>query len=120
MNKRLKTGISIVGCPTLRYEDGLAMSSRNIHLTSEERKSAPVIYQSLIQASESIKFSDPATVKQQVIERIEEKAGFKVQYLELVDSESLQPISQWDPEKEQRACIAVLTSKTRLIDNVPL
>jgi pantothenate synthetase len=51
---------------------------------------------------------------------IEEFDGFKVQYFELVDSYTLQPISRWESHRDQRACIAVLTSKTRLIDNIAL
>ncbi len=120
MNRRLQTGIEIIGCPTLREEDGLAMSSRNIHLNAEERKWAPHIYMALLYAQESIRNKELKKVKNEVKSMIEAFDGFNVQYLEFVDSETLQPIKEWDHQKEQRACIAVLTSKTRLIDNVAL
>ena len=55
-----------------------------------------------------------------VREMIESFPGFQVQYIEFVDSRTLQPIESYIPGREQRACIAVLTSSTRLIDNIAL
>lgn len=120
MNRRLQTGIEIVGCPTLREADGLAMSSRNIHLNAEERKMAPLIYKALLFAQNYVRSEELNNIKTEVKLMIESFEGFKVQYLEFVHSETLQPISKWQHQKSQRACIAVLTSKTRLIDNVSL
>lgn len=118
MNKRLQTGIEIVGCPTLREADGLAMSSRNIHLNEGERKAASQIYKALLFAQNAVRTEKLELVKMEVLSMIEALEGFKVQYFEIVDSYTLQPISEWESHKEQRACIAVLTSKTRLIDNI--
>ncbi|MBL0339662.1 MAG: pantoate--beta-alanine ligase [Bacteroidetes bacterium] len=120
MNEQLKTGIEIVGCATMREPDGLAMSSRNIHLSFEERKAAPVIYNSLLLASELVRINEPEEVKHTIIKIIEALGGFKVQYLEFVDSLTLKPITKWQSHADQRACIAVITSKTRLIDNVAI
>jgi pantoate--beta-alanine ligase len=118
--RRVNFPVEIVGCPTLREADGLAMSSRNVHLTTGERAAAPLIYQSLKMAAKVIKTTQPALVAGLVKNMIESFSGFKVQYIEFVDSRTLQPIEQYVPEREQRACIAVLTSSTRLIDNIAL
>lgn len=120
MNRRLKTGIEIVSCATLREADGLAMSSRNIHLNHAERNNASVIYKALIFTQNAVHLKELDKIKEEVHLMIEQFDGFKVQYFELVDSYTLQPISKWESTKEQRACIAVLTSKTRLIDNIAL
>ena len=120
MNRRLNTGIIIVGCETLREPDGLALSSRNIHLTGNEREQAGVIYNSLLKAAENIRTQPLFDVKQQAISAVNSYLDFKVQYLEFVDSHTLLPIEKWEKNKDQRACIAVLTSRTRLIDNIPV
>ncbi|HMT29498.1 MAG TPA: pantoate--beta-alanine ligase [Bacteroidia bacterium] len=120
MNRRNGSGIEIVGCPTLREKDGLAMSSRNIHLTEAERMEAPIIYEALLYGAEAIRNETVSAVKKKVVAMIESRGGFRVQYLEFVFSDTLQPISKLDRNTHQRACVAVLTSKTRLIDNVPL
>ncbi len=118
MNRQFNFGIEVIGCETAREADGLAMSSRNIHLSADERANASVIYNSLLFIADAIRQTDPEKLKKEAIRRIESVAGFKVQYLELVDSKTLQPITKLQLQEEQRACIAVLTSKTRLIDNI--
>jgi pantoate--beta-alanine ligase len=120
MNKKLGSKVKVVGCKTLRDERGLALSSRNIHLTEEEFQAAPSIYESLQMAMFLIKEYGVGEARTMLISRIEHFQEFKVQYLEFVDAFTLQPIQKLDTTKEQRACIAVLTTKTRLIDNVAL
>jgi pantoate--beta-alanine ligase len=120
MNRRLNTGIRIVGCPTIREPDGLAMSSRNIRLTEKERKEAPVIYHALLMAAEMVRHTSTSQIREYIVKMIEASGSFKVQYLEFVDSSSLQAIDSFDPAGEQRACIAVTASFVRLIDNVSL
>jgi pantoate--beta-alanine ligase len=120
MNRRMQTGIDIIGCPTVRETDGLAMSSRNMHLTPMEREQAPVIYESLVAAAEMIRDTTPKETAAMVRQAIEKSQLFRVQYIEFVDAHTLLPISAWDPYHEQRACIAVTASATRLIDNIAL
>ncbi|MBK9045456.1 MAG: pantoate--beta-alanine ligase [Bacteroidetes bacterium] len=120
MNRRQLNGIEIVGCETLREANGLAMSSRNIHLTDEERSKSGIIYKALQQAVAIFPEKGAVFTSNLVKQMIEEVDSFKVQYLEFVDSTSLQPIEQRHPGKEERVCVAVLTSKTRLIDNIAL
>ena len=118
MTKRMHNGISIIGCETMRESDGLAMSSRNIHLTPDERALAGVIYKTLIWASSAVKHDAIEKVRQEAVTRISSETKFTVQYLEFVDSETLQPILNYEHNSKQRVCVAVLTSRTRLIDNV--
>jgi pantoate--beta-alanine ligase len=120
MTRRKGFAVEVIGCQTVREPDGLAMSSRNIHLTHDERKQAPIIYESLAAAAQMIRESTPRETAQMVRDAVEKSGLFKVQYIEFVDSISLLPIESWDPYHEQRACIAVTTSATRLIDNIAL
>ena len=120
MNRRQLNGIEIVGCETLREPNGLAMSSRNIHLTDHERSKSGIIYKALQEAASIFPEKGAAFTANHVKQMIEEVASFKVQYLEFVDSLTLQPIEQRHPGKEERVCVAVLTTKTRLIDNIAL
>jgi len=118
--RKMELKIEIIGCPTLREADGLAMSSRNIHLTAEERNAAPVIFEVLTSARNLILKHGIDQAHRMLIGQVENFKGFKVQYLEFVDASTLLPIQKLDLVKEQRTCIAVLTSKTRLIDNMVL
>jgi pantoate--beta-alanine ligase len=111
--------IEIQALPTVREEDGLAMSSRNTYLDSEERKVAPLLYKTLQQAAVIIQ-NNP----QQNLEVLSENlAGqlnavpqIKIDYLSFVDAESLQPVSQFNGN----VClmVAAFVGNTRLIDNL--
>ena len=111
--------IEIQALPTVREEDGLAMSSRNTYLDSEERKVAPLLYQTLQQAAVIIQ-NNP----QQNLEVLSENlAGqlnavpqIKIDYLSFVDAESLQPVSQFNGN----VClmVAAFIGNNRLIDNL--
>ena len=118
--RRKDLRVGIVGCPTLRDERGLALSSRNIHLSVDEFNAAPVIFETLQKAKASILQDGIAEGKEKLISMIENSGLFKVQYLDFVDSYSLLPIEDYDSARQQRVCTAVLTSKTRLIDNAAL
>ena len=107
----------IVGCTTLRESDGLAMSSRNLLLTREQRSAAPLIYKIISGAGELLKQNNFSKVKEWVIDTINYNPHLKVQYFEIVDPVSLVALADDERFKECRACIAVLTSGPRLIDN---
>ena len=109
----------IVICPTLRESNGLAMSSRNMHLTKEEKKQAGEIYQSLQLIKGGLAEGDLEDLKRKAMRRLIEK-NFKVDYIEIADAETLQPAFRWDGDQKLIALAAAFLGKIRLIDNLPL
>ena len=111
---------NIVGCETIREADGLAFSSRNALLTADERAVAPLIYKTLCQCNELKGEKSVSSLLAWVKEQIDNSMLLKVQYISFVDAETLVPVHDWDESKNIRACIAVLTSGPRLIDNIAI
>lgn len=110
--------IKLAKCPILREDDGLAMSSRNVLLTEEQRKSAALISKTLFQAQKNYVNFTVEQLKRWVIDKINLDKNLKVEYFELVDDADLQVIETWDSEKKILACIAVNVGNVRLIDNI--
>src|ERR1043166_4278035 len=120
MVRDLNFPIEIIGAPTVREADGLACSSRNKYLSPIERQQAPVLQRALQNArrlSEQGEQSAPAILKA-VRDMIATAPLARIDYLELVDAENLQPI----PEVRPNSLIAVAAffGQTRLIDNLRL
>lgn len=117
MVKDLNIDTEIIGCPIVRENDGLAKSSRNTYLSREERKSALVLNESLNLAKEELTKGnlDVKKIKELIISKITSKDLAKIDYVEIVDSETLQPVKQI--ESSILVAIAVFIGKTRLIDN---
>ena len=115
MVKDLSFSIRVVGHPTIREPDGLAISSRNKYLTSEERAVAPRIYSALRAAIERRRVRDIVRTGRRLIEEI---PGAKLDYLELVEAETIEPAR--DLRRPARLAAAVFLGKARLIDNVAL
>ncbi len=120
-----QTGIKvkIVGCPIVREEDGLAMSSRNTLLKPEHRKAAGIIYKSLLRSVPLIKKEGPYAAREFFIKSVEAFNGFTVQYFELVDDAMLKPLtilSQANPGRNYFLCVAVYAGEIRLIDNIQI
>jgi pantoate--beta-alanine ligase len=117
MARDLDISVAIVGVPTVREADGLAMSSRNVYLTTEERGRATMLYRVLTQAARDLRGGADAA---QVIARGTadlRAAGFEpVDYLEVVDAEALSPVAR--ATGSTRIAAAAWLGKTRLIDNV--
>lgn len=113
----LNMPLTIVEVPTVREQDGLAISSRNAHLSDEERRIAPIVYQALAAARDLIASGerDAAVVKRKALAVMEQPA-VRVEYFEVVDREEMQPVERI--EKPVRIAAAVWVGKTRLIDNV--
>jgi len=111
--------VRIDGGATVREADGLAMSSRNQYLTDDERRRAPELYRALTDAAPVLADGVPAAaVLAQARARLQ-AAGFgKIDYIELRDAETLQPIER--VEKPARLLAAAWMGKARLIDNVPV
>lgn len=120
MTKFFELPVNIIGCPTLRESSGLAMSSRNMRLTEGERTEAAVIYKALSQARENAKTKSPEKVREIFEQQIKEHNGFKFEYFEIVDSESLREIDIWDEQRKAVGCVAVWMRDVRLIDNLVL
>lgn len=121
MVQQLKLSVEIVIAPIIRENDGLAMSSRNMLLTDEQRKSAANISQALTFAKEQADKKEPVEgIKNEVVKRINTDPNLKVEYIEVVDADTLQPVNNWNDSDEIFACIAVHAGKIRLIDNIQL
>ncbi len=114
----LNLPVEIVSCPIVRECDGLAMSSRNMLLSPEERKRALALSQSLFQAKEMKVRHSPAQVKDFVTGRIQSSPGVDLEYFEIIDGLTLLPVSTWDDRHDVIGCIAVRVGKVRLIDNI--
>ncbi len=117
MVRDLNFGIAIVGCPIVREADGLAMSSRNAYLGEEERKAALILHSSLALGEKMLEEGerDARKVREAILGRLNTEPLARVDYVELVDAESLEPVEK--AEKPILAAIAVYIGKTRLIDN---
>lgn len=113
----LSMDVEVVPCPIIREEDGLAKSSRNTYLSEEERKAALVLSKSLNKAKEAIRSSEKEVSKlKEIIEStIKEEKLAKIDYIEVVDGETLRTIETI--EGKVLTAIAVYIGKTRLIDN---
>ena len=116
--KDLSYNLKLNICPTQRETDGLAMSSRNRNLTAEQRKSAPDIYKSLQKAVELLKDKNSSqSVNSFIVNLLDNIKGIEVEYFEISDFETLQPINELS-EGKTALCIAAFMGKTRLIDNI--
>jgi pantoate--beta-alanine ligase len=117
MVRDLNYKIDIVGMPTVREADGLAFSSRNAYLSAEERKQAAVLRRALLAANDSENRSAKEVVDL-ARKLISEAPLARIDYVELVDEETLQPIEVVKPNSV--LALAVYFGKTRLIDNIQL
>jgi len=118
MARDLNLDTEIVVCPIVREPDGLALSSRNVYLHSEERKAATVLYRALEDAKRELSAGVRDTLHLQAVlqRRLQSERLAAVDYAEIVDAESFEPIVRIG-----KACyvlLAVLIGKTRLIDNL--
>jgi pantoate--beta-alanine ligase len=113
----LNFDIQVVGCPIIREEDGLAKSSRNTYLSPEERQAALVLSRSLRLGEKMIDEGekDARKVTDAIRREIEAEPMAKIDYVELVDWNTLEPVEKI--QGEVLTAIAVYIGKTRLIDN---
>ena len=118
MVRQMDFKLEIVGCPIVREQDGLALSSRNALLTPEQRHTALAISKTLFESVEFAKSHTLAETKQRVEEAIAATEGLELEYYEIVDGNTLQPVSAWDETNYVMGCITVYCGKVRLIDNI--
>lgn len=121
MVKDLDMGIEVVVCPTIREQDGLAMSSRNSYLDDSERRAATVIHKCLTQTADMIKsgIMDIDHIRKSMHNRLSEDPLItEIQYASVYDPETLMELEQI--KKEGVIAVAVKMGRTRLIDNMLL
>ncbi|NLY74327.1 MAG: pantoate--beta-alanine ligase [Firmicutes bacterium] len=118
MARDLNLKVEIIGCPIVREADGLALSSRNVYLNQAERKAALILYRTLSRAKELIEIGerDAAVLREQLIKTIAAEPSASLDYLEIADSESLEPVAKLTGEII--IALAVRIGTTRLIDNM--
>jgi pantoate--beta-alanine ligase len=117
MVRDLDLPLRIVGLPTVREADGLAMSSRNAYLSAEQRAVAPTIHRVISQVAEAAASGDVIAAAVAGGKADLQAAGFKVDYLEVRDATTLAPLTT-DPDGPLRVLVAAWLGKTRLIDNI--
>ncbi len=114
----LNIPVEIIGAPIMREADGLALSSRNVYLSPEQRKIAPLLYQTISGVAADLaqgRGCDDAVVAARF--KLD-AAGFRVDYVAVRDPDTLMPLA--GPVKRARVLTAAYLGKTRLIDNVPM
>lgn len=117
--EELNFDITLHSVATLRESDGLALSSRNLRLDSEQRRKANVFYEALLQAKTDLKAGEPLTrVKAKVRDVIEKPADVKLEYFELADSKNLNVLENVEQSGKPIMCIAGYVGDIRLIDNM--
>ena len=118
MVKQLNIPVKINACPILREEDGLALSSRNVRLTPEQRQKAPLIARTL---KESTNFAVGKSVQEvidYVVNTINADPVMRVEYYEIVDGITMESIKDWSDTDYVVGCITVYCGEVRLIDNI--
>jgi len=121
MARDLNMPIKIKTMPIVRERDGLAMSSRNNYLNSEERRASLILYQSLKEARAMVKrgVSNCGTIKQKITNLIKRERLARIDYVEIVDKDNLEKIRSVK-KGHTLIALAVYINKTRLIDNITL
>lgn len=109
--------VAIEGVPTVRESDGLALSSRNVYLTPEQRALAPVLHRTLAEMARQIEAGEGiAAASAAGLERVRAAGFTSIDYIDVADAETLRPLERLD--RSGRILGAVWLGKTRLIDNV--
>jgi pantoate--beta-alanine ligase len=111
--------ITLHRCKIVREDDGLAMSSRNLRLSASEREQSLLLYKALLLAQESLKTNVWHNAKQEALALLSKSSIIQVEYLELVDAESLISITELG-SKQSAICIAAYVGQIRLLDNIIL
>ena len=118
MTKDMHYPIEIVACPIVREKDGLAMSSRNRRLSSQEREKAPSIAELLSKSTTFAPVKSISDTISYVTQNLAKDATFRLEYYEIVDGDTLQPVENWEDSNYIVGCIAIFCGTVRLIDNI--
>ena len=118
MVRQMKFDLEIVGCPIVREEDGLALSSRNARLSSDERENALNISRTLFKSRTFAATHSVSETQRMVEDAIAAAPGLRLEYFEIVDGNTLQKIGDWNETSYAVGCITVFCGEVRLIDNI--
>lgn len=118
MAREIKSPVEIIACPIVREEDGLARSSRNTLLSEEGRAQAPKIYRILSESRTWCQELSPKAVIERATQLLDAIPTLRVEYFEIVDADTLQPITRWEDSSKPHGCITVYCGEVRLIDNI--
>ncbi len=118
MVRQLNLKVEIIPCPIVREKDGLAMSSRNMRLNPEQRKAAVTISQTLFASKMKMPEVPIAELKEWIVSAIDENTLLQTEYVDIVDGNTLQPVSGWNASDYIVGCTAVFCGEVRLIDNI--
>src|SRR5690606_37621851 len=110
-------GVKVVGLPTVRERDGLAMSSRNVYLSTEERETATTLYRVLSEAKTRLRSGGQMKATLTRAEKAIAAAGFELDYFEARHAETLAPVKSMK-DGPVRLFVAARIGGTRLIDNL--
>ena len=120
MVKKNHIPVEIIGCKIFREKDGLAMSSRNVRLSEDQRKMAPFIFKILKKAKEKFKDNSISEVITWVQKEFENNSILKLEYFEIANIETLKPTKRKSKKVKYRGFIAAFAGNVRLIDNIAL
>ena len=118
MVRQMKFDLEIVGCPIVREEDGLALSSRNARFSSDERENALNISRTLFKSRTFAATHSVSETQKMVEDAIAAAPGLRLEYFEIVDGNTLQKIGDWNETSYAVGCITVFCGEVRLIDNI--
>jgi pantoate--beta-alanine ligase len=113
----LDLGVKVIGAKTVRERDGLAMSSRNVYLSADQRLAAPVLYLAMKESAQRLRAGDDIRDAMAGGAKLIASAGFELDYFEVRHAETLAPISSVR-DGPARILVAARIGKTRLIDNI--
>ncbi|HEX9981405.1 MAG TPA: pantoate--beta-alanine ligase [Flavobacterium sp.] len=120
MVKKHGLAVNVIGCPVFREPNGLAMSSRNERLSRNQRQLAAIIYKTLETARIKFRTESAKQVADLVEKVFQENSGFRLEYFQIADEDTLKPVTRKLKNKKYRAFIAVFADKVRLIDTIAL
>jgi pantoate--beta-alanine ligase len=115
----MESKTQLIPAPTIRENSGLAMSSRNMRLSEQQRGEAVDISKTLRFIRENLQYQSLNALKSTATEQLQQ-AGFKVDYVEIAHAETLEPIEEWDGKTPLVALVAAFLGDIRLIDNLIL
>ena len=120
MVRDLEMPVEVVGCPTVREEDGLAMSSRNVHLSEDERRAATCLYEALARVRWLVEGGerDANVLRAEIAKRVGAEALARIEYAAVVGEETFEEVDLL--ARPARALVAARVGKPRLIDNLLL